>query len=90
MGINTWVDLLTPEERLTTELPQVLPPDLHLPMDITIEPPHLRQGQFGYKATDQDGSLMVIEIMAVMHSSYQYREWLPTVRGMRHAIGAGY
>ena len=25
--------------------------------------------------------------MAVTHISYQYREWLPTVRGMRHAIG---
>ena len=30
---------------------------------------------------------MVIEIMAVNPISYQFREWLPTVRGMRHAVG---
>ena len=29
---------------------------------------------------------MVIEIMAVTPINYQYREWLPTVRGMRHAV----
>jgi len=52
-----------------------------------IEPPHLRQGQFWYKTTDPERSLMVIEIMNVTPVSYQYREWLPTVRGMRHAVG---
>ena len=86
-GINTWADLLTPEERLTTELPHVLPQDLQLPPDIIIEPPHLRQGQFWYKTADPEGSPMVIEIMAVTPISYQDREWLPTVRGMRHAVG---
>ena len=86
-GINTWADLLTPEERLTTELPHVLPHDLQLPPDIIIEPPHLRQSQFWYKTADLECSPMVIEIMAVNLISYQYREWLPTVRGMRHAIG---
>jgi len=86
-GINTWADLLTPEERLTTELPHILPQDLQLPLDIMIEPPHLRQGQFWYKTTDPERSLMVIEIMNVTPVSYQYREWLPTVRGMRHAVG---
>ena len=60
-GINTWADLLTPEERLTTELPHVLPQDLQLPPDIIIEPPHLRQGQFWYKTADPEGSPMVIE-----------------------------
>ena len=86
-GINTWADLLTPEERVTTELPQVLPQDLQLPLDIIIEPPQLRQGQFWYKTMDPERSPMVIEIMAVTPNSYQYREWLPTVRGMRHAVG---
>ena len=86
-GINTWADLLTPEERLTTELPHVLPDDLQLPPNIIIEPPHLRQGQFWYKTADPEGPPMVIEIMAVNPISYQYREWLPTVRGMRHAVG---
>ena len=85
--INTWADLLTPEERLTTELPHGLPPDLQLPPNIVIEPPHLRQGQFCHKTAEPEGSPMVIEIMSVNPISYQYREWLPTVRGMRHAVG---
>ena len=29
---------------------------------------------------------MVIEKMAVTSINYQSREWLPTVRGMRHAV----
>ena len=85
-GINTWADLLTPEERITTELPYVLPKDLQLPLDMAIESPHLRQGQFWYKTADPECSPLVIEIMAVNSISYQYREWLPTVRGMRHAV----
>ena len=60
-GINTWADLLTPEERLTTELPYVLPEDLQLPPDMIIEPPHLRQGQFWYKTADPAGSPMALK-----------------------------
>ena len=52
-----------------------------------IEPPHLRPGQFWYKTVDIAGPPLVIEIMAVDAISYQYREWLPTVQGMRHAVG---
>ena len=65
----------------------MLPKDLQLPPDIIIEPPHLRQGQFWYKTAEPEGSPMVIEIMAVNPISYQYWEWLPTVRGMKHSVG---
>ena len=81
-GINTWADLLTPEARLTTELHHLLPQALQLPTDMEIEPPQLRQGQFWYKTVDIAGPPLVIEIMAVDATSYQYREWLPTVQGM--------
>ena len=68
-------------------MPHVLPEDLQLPPVIIIDPPHLRQGKFWYKTADPEGPPMVIEIMAVNPVSYQFWEWLPTVRGMRHAVG---
>ena len=40
-----------------------------------------------YKTVDLERPPLVIEIMAVNTTSYQYREWLPTVQGMRHAVG---
>jgi hypothetical protein len=86
-GINTWADLLTPDARITTELHHLLPQDLQLPIDIEIERPHMRPGQFWYKTVDIAGPPLVIEIMAVDAISYQYREWLPTVQGIRNAVG---
>jgi hypothetical protein len=52
-----------------------------------IEPPYLRQGRFWYKTVDIKRPPLVIEIMAVNETSYQYREWSPTVQGMRNAVG---
>ena len=54
-GINTWADLLTPEERLTTELPHVLPQDLQLPPDIIIEPHTSVRANSGIKQRIQKG-----------------------------------
>ena len=39
----------------------------------------------GTLTTDQ--TLQVIEIMEVTTATYHYREWRPTVQGMRHAVG---
>ena len=54
-------------------------------MDIL--PPSLQQGQFWYKTDEADQTLQVIEIMKVTTATYHYREWRPTVQGMRHAVG---
>jgi hypothetical protein len=67
-------------------LHHLLPLDLQLPSDMEIEPPHLRQGRFWYKTVDIAGPPLFIKIMTVDATSYQYREWLPTVQGMRHAV----
>jgi len=86
-GITTWADLLSPERQITQELQHVLPPGLHVPGNMAIEPPYLRQGQFWYKAGAVDGMIQVIEIMEVQETRYQYRVWLDAVPGMRHAVG---
>jgi hypothetical protein len=52
-----------------------------------ILPPFLQQGQFWYKTDEADQTLQVIEIMEVTPETYHYREWRPTVQGMRHAVG---
>jgi hypothetical protein len=52
-----------------------------------IETRPLRQGQFWYKTVDLERLPLIVKIMAVNATSYQYREWLPTVQGMRHAVG---
>ena len=86
-GINTWADLLTPEGTLTTKLRQLSSLPLTLPPGLTIEPPLLRQGQFWYRTDCLNGITTVIEIMSVSPTQYQYREWSPTVQGMRNEIG---
>jgi hypothetical protein len=86
-GITTWADLLTPEGQITQELQNVLPPGLHVPGNMEIEPPYLRQGRFWYKAVAADSMIQVIEIMEVQETRYQYRVWHDAVPGMRHAVG---
>ena len=54
---------------------------------MNILPPSLQQGQFWYKTDEADQTLQVIEIMEVTPEMYHYREWRPTVQGMRHAVG---
>ena len=60
---------------------------LTLPAGLTTEPPLLRQGQFWYRTDCLNGITTVIEIMSVSPTQYQYREWAPTVQGMRNAVG---
>ena len=52
-----------------------------------ILPPILQQGRFWYKTNDSDQTLQAIKIMEVKAEEYHYREWRPTVQGMRHAAG---
>jgi hypothetical protein len=57
-----------------------------LPTEMNILTPILQQGQFWYKRNDSDQTLQAIEIIKVTAEEYHYREWRPTVRGMRHAV----
>ena len=52
-----------------------------------ILPPLIQQGHFWYKTDETGQTLQVIEIMEVKAEEYHYREWHPTVQGMRHAVG---
>ena len=54
-----------------------------LPAEMDILPPSLQQEKFWYKPDEADQTLQVIEIMEVTTVDYHYREWRPTVQGMR-------
>ena len=79
--------ILTPQGTLTTELGTCPVGTFTLPAEMEILPLFLQQVQFWYKTDEADQTLQVIEIMEVTAEKYHYREWHPTVQGMRHAVG---